>query len=413
MSSRSSNSLKAFKARQVDPETGLSLVESQTSSVYRDIQHQLITWASQAPPTFNSLITYKITDKNICLNDTSIVIQTSALSGVTGGNPRLCSSNGFYSRIDYKVNGVIKDTAYPEFNHILCQTMNSNDDRLALNNSAGNYASIAQRATLAQAPNQYIIPLNSLFNFANYPILNSSHEVEIVMTLKSLTDCVVMNGATGVPVMTILLTYVQSRISRMPQWIASERLQNMAERAEDTRFHTTKVQSFSLAPGLTSAPLTLSSMNKADIACLFFIVRDSSKLNGDGANTFNKIASFSIRDSANNAVTGSQEITDALALNYLSQFWSNSTVQSETSTGSQLSGVVTDLGQNIYCYSHSSNICDAFNRGRDLGARMYEGNESLNITFKTALTVQTTVDVFCLCQSVLRQGVSSVDVINA
>jgi hypothetical protein len=142
-------------------------------------------------------------------------------------------------------------------------------------------------------------------------------------------------------------------------------------------------------------------------------VRDSSKLNGDGVNTFNKIASFSIRDSANNAVTGSQEITDALALNYLSQFWSNSTVQSETSTGSQLSGVVTDLGQNIYCYSHSSNICDAFNRGRDLGARMYEGNESLNLTFKTALTVQTTVDVFCLCQSVLRQGVSSVDVINA
>lgn len=414
MSSRSSNSLKAFKARVYDEERDLSLVESQSSVVYTDdIQHILVSCPSLiSTPTFGSPVSYKLSERNICLNDTSIVVNTSALSGLTGGAPRVCAGTGIFAKIDYKVNGTILDSAYPEFTHILNQVMNTNDDRQTINNGVGSYSSSSQRTTMATKTNQYIIALNSLFNFANFPILNPSHEVEIVMTLKTLPEIVVLNGATGTPVMSITSSFLQCRVSKIAQWLASHRLEQMAIHTEDTMFHSTKPQSFTVNAGLSSVPLTLSNMSKSKIAALFFVVRPTSSLNGDGHSTYAKISSFALRDSMSNSISGSQDITDAMALNYLSQFWSQSTVQSETSTGSQLNGLVTDLGQNIYCYSHSSNICDAYKRGRDLSCRSYEGNETLTINFTSVLTTGVTVDVFCLCQSVLRQGVNTVSVSN-
>ena len=411
MSSRSSNTLKSFKARHYDPESPLklNLTESQLSTVFDDLSHEIASWAPQAPASWGVPTTYKVSEKLICLNDTTLIVNLPPLTGLTGGAPRLCSSSGFYAKVEYKTGGTTKDIAYPEFNHILTQTMNSNDDRAAMNASAGSYSSISQRTALCQTTSQYIINLNSLFNFANYPIMNSNQEVEFVVTWKNLVDVVVLNGATGVPVMPMLTTYIQSRITRMSPSIAIDRLSLMKAIPEDTFFHSTsKTQSFNLAVGLTSAPLVLVNLARQKVAALFFIMRPTSRLNQEGAHSsFEKIQSFNLRNSSGVIFSGSQDITDTMALTYLSQFWSNSTVQLETSTGT-----LTDFGQNIYCFSHSSNICDAYGRGRNLSSRYYEGNESLNLSFK-ALTVPMTVDVFTLCQSVLRQSESSVEVMSA
>lgn len=402
MSTKSANTQKSFKQRII--QNNLNLTESQLSSVYEDNLHQLVTFQSVAPATFGSPVSYKISDKNIALNDTSIQLVTSPVTGITGGSGvRLTSGHGLYSRAEFKINGVIRDTSYGPANHILTQLMNDNADRLIMNNACGNYASTTQRAAMATATTPYIIPLNSLFNVSSFPLLTSSHEIEIVVYLLPLSDIVILNGGTGTPVCSIISTNLLCKTTRMPQWLAESRLANMKETPEDTIFHSVRTTQFTAQTGATNAIINLNVLSGASVAFLMFVVRDSSKQTGDGVTTYNKITSFSLRDATNVAISGSQDITDAMVQN-LALFWSESSYQTETSTGSLTTGAVQDTGANVYGYSHSSNIISAVQRGRLLGARRYLGNESLQVYFRFPLTTTTVVDVYALTEVVLRQS---------
>ena len=342
MSSKSSNTQKSFKQRIVSE--NLNLVESQVSQVYDEITHQLVSFQSVAPALFGSPVSYKISDKNIALNDVSVQILLSPVTGITGGTGvRLTSGHGLYSRIEYKINGVIRDTAYGVSNHVLTQIMNDNADRVIMNNACGNYASTLQRTSMATTTSPYIIPLSSLFNTANYPIITASHEIEIVVYLNSLADCVILNGGTGTPVCSIISSNLLCRTTRMPQWLAESRLTNMTAMPEDTIFHSVRTTQFTAQTGSTNAIINLNVLSAASIAFIFFVVRDSNRQTGDGVTTYNKITSFSLRDATNVSISGSQDITDAMAQN-LSLFWSESSYQAETSNGSVLSGLVQDTG---------------------------------------------------------------------
>ena len=357
-----------------------------------------------APATFGSPVSYKISDKNIALNDTSVQLTLSPVTGITGGSGvRLTSGHGLYSRAEFKINGVIRDTSYGPSNHIMTQLFNDDSDRLTLNNSCGNYASVVQRAAMAATTTPYIIPLNSLFNSSNFPLLTSSHEIEIVLYLLPLSDIVITNGGTGTPVCSIISTNLLCKTTRMPQWLAENRLANMKEMPEDTIFHSVRTTQFTAQTGATNAIINLNVLSGASVAFLMFVVRDSSKQTGDGVTTYNKVTSYSLRDATNVPISGSQDITDAMVQN-LAQFWSESTYQTETSTSAQRTGVIQDTGANVYGYSHSSNIVSAVTRGRLLGARRYAGNESLQVNFKSALTTTTVVDVYALTEVVLRQS---------
>lgn len=402
MSSKSANTQKGLKQRTV--QNNLNLTESQLSTVYDEITHQLVSFQSVAPANFGSPVSFKISDKNISLNDTSVQFTLSAVTGVTGGTGvRLTSGHGLYTRVEYKINGVIRDTSYGPANHVLTQQMNDNADRLIMNNACGNYASPAQRATMATTVTPYIIPLSSLFNTSNYPILTASHEIEIVVYLSNLADCVILNGGTGTPVCSFLSANLLCKTTRMPQWLAESRLDNMKAMPEDTIFHSVRTTQFTAQSGVTSAIINLNVLSGASVAFLFFVVRDSNKCTGDGVTTYNKITSFSLRDATNVSISGSQDITDSMTQN-LALFWSESSYQTETSNGSVASGLTQDTGANVYAYSHSSSIISAVQRGRLLGSRKYIGNESLQVNFKSALTTTTVVDVYALTECVLRQS---------
>lgn len=405
MSAKSSNSQKGLKQRVI--QNNLNLTESQLSSTYDEVTHQLVTFQSVAAPQFGSPISYKISDKNISLNDTSLQFLMSPITGVTGG-VRMTNGHGLYSRAEFKINSVIQETVYGVANHITTQVMNTDSDRLVMNNAAGNYASIPQRLNNATKITPLVIPLCQMFNISNYPVLTSAHELEVVVYMNTLADCVVLSsGSTGTPVCSILQSNLLCKTSRFPQWLAESRLANMIENPEDSIFHSIRTTRFTAQSGLTNAIINLNFLTGASVAGLFFVSRQSSKLTGDGNHTFAKVSSFSLRDATNVSITGSQEITDDMAQN-LALFWSESTYQTENSTGATASGVVQDTGANVYFYSHSSNLCSAVQRGRLLGARRYAGQETLQITFPSALAVSHEIDIYALTECVLRQGANLV-----
>ena len=71
----------------------------------------------------------------------------------------------------------------------------------------------------------------------------------------------------------------------------------------------------------------------------------------------------------------------ALALNYLDLFYSRSSYSSKTATGKNIIGTVIDNKANVYCWSFSSNLPEALQKGLLLGHRKFIGNEQLQITF--------------------------------
>ena len=136
-------------------------------------------------------------------------------------------------------------------------------------------------------------------------------------------------------------------------------------------------------------------------------------LAGDGAFTYNKITNFSILDATSTNVTSGQPISDALSLNYLSQYWSNSSYLSETATGSNSQGTIVNNGANVYCWSFSSDPMSSLNSGKLLSSRAFQGNEQLQITWTSSLATNVQVEVYAMCESILEQGSMTIKKLSA
>lgn len=409
MSSKSSNTQKGLKQRTIS--NGLNLVESQLSTIYEGTKHDLLTIPCVSQISFGGQATYKIQEKNICLHDINIAFAMGALSGLTGGPARFSNTNNWWHRCEIKQNGVVKQTILPTANHLINQLFFSDEDRTLTNNLGGHYASTAQRVLMSSSANTYILSLASLFNATSLPILTSSHEVEVILFLNPLEDIVVRNGATGTPTVQIFSSSVMSKITRMSQDIAESRLSNMAIQPEHSIFHTTKHTQYQVPTGSTTSQFVLNNLAGSKVALMMFVVRPVAGLTGDGLTTYLPISSFTIRDAANTHITGGLEVTQAVS-NFLAQYWVESTYNCETALTSGKNGIIYDSSAYVQLYSHSANIVDAFHRGRMNGSREYFGNESLFLSFKSGVSVPTVVDVYCLCEAVVQQTPTSVQVLE-
>ena len=130
----------------------------------------------------------------------------------------------------------------------------------------------------------------------------------------------------------------------------------------------------------------------------------------DNAYQFTAISNFAILDSTSSNCVGGQPIPSALSLNYLNLFYSRSSYTSETAIGSNLAGSVIDNKANVYCWSFSSNLPEALQKGLLLGHKKFIGNEQLQITFTSSLGAAVQIDVWAYCQSIIEQGASYVKV---
>ena len=183
----------------------------------------------------------------------------------------------------------------------------------------------------------------------------------------------------------------------------------MIKSPEHNIFHSVRYSPFNIASGVANTSLVLSPF-VGNVIALFFVVRPTASLTGNNCYQFTAIKDFAILDSSNANTIGGQNIPSSLALQYLNSFYSKSSYSSETSIGSNLAGTKCDNGANVYCWSFSSNLVEALDKGLLLSHRRFQGNEILQLNFTASLSASVQVDVWAYTQSALEQGANYVKV---
>jgi hypothetical protein len=343
----------------------------------------------------------------------ALVVNTTALTGITGGTSNRLSPAWFWwSRIELVINGVIVDTLYPTQQFFLNQILYDNVDRIMNNNGAGNYASITQRALMAStAGSNSIINLHTMFDESHVSLLSDSHSVQLRVYFDTVAN-LYAGGGTGTPLMTMNFANLICKTTRLTPDVAQNKLANMQSQPEHQLYHDLRYGIFNINAGVSTSQIVLSSI-VGKVAFFFFTAKFVNALTGDGAFTYNKITNFSILDSTSQNITSGQPITDAISLNYLASYWTNSSYLSETSSGSNINGTIVNNGANVYCWSFSSNPMNALTEGRLLSSRQFYGNEQLQITWTGSLASNVQVECYAMTESIFEQGVMTVKKISA
>jgi hypothetical protein len=337
----------------------------------------------------------------------------TAISGLTGGTlPRLAQAWSWATRFEIVINGVIVDTCFATEQFFLNQILYENSDRIMANNGAGNYASATHRNTMGSTSGQnYVVNLHTLFDQINFGLLTDSHSIQLRVYLDTATNIIVTGGATGTGAVSINFANLIVKCTQLSTDVIQNKLALMQDQNEHYIYHGLRYGIFAVNAGVTSSQIVLSSIT-GKIAYLFFTVRAVGSTVGDGANTFLKITNFSILDATSSNITSGQPITDALSLNYLSRYWTNSSYLSETATGTTQTGTLQNNGSNVYVFAFSSSPMEALTRGKLLGSRSFVGNEQLLITY-TGTTVASVVEVYAMTESLLEVGVLTIKSIGA
>ena len=397
-----------------DTSMGINVAKGQRTDTPVGLKPEILQIPSSSQPSFGSYCVFDIKQKNIILHDTSLIVNCTALTGLTGGtSPRLSPAYFWWTRIEAVVNGVILDTYYPTQQFFLNQILNTNSDRIMVNNGSGSYASPTQRALMAStAGANYIINLHTIFNEAHMVLLTDSHNVQLRVYFDTVANIVVAGGATGTGAVSINFANLVCKSTKLPPDVAQNRLALMNAQPEHLLYHDLRYGIFNINSGVSTSQIVLSSIT-GKVAFFFFTAKFVNALTGDGAFTYNKITNFSILDATSTNVTSGQPITDALSLNYLSQFWSNSSYLSETATGSNAAGTIVNNGSNVYAWSFSSDPMSALNTGKLLSSRSFHGNEQLQIQWTSSLSTNVQVEVYAMCESILEEGTMSIKKLSA
>jgi hypothetical protein len=395
-----------------DKKLGLNLSAKQAVAVPNNLRSEYIIIPSVSLAQFGSYFIFDVKERNTIVSDIIIGFNVNAISGLTGTNagfPHFVPATFWIQKCELVMNNVTIDTLYPIQEFISQQFLFSDEDRVLINNMQGSYASTTQRNSLATATSNYYIKLRSLFNECHLPLLSDSHNLQIRVYMEQLSNIVMTTGLTGTASSSINSANVILKLMKLPAEIATNRYNAMIKSPEHSIFHNVRYSPFNVNSGVSQTTLVLTPF-VGNIICLFFVVRNTNALTGNGAFAFTAIKDFAILDSTSANCVGGQPIPSALALQYLNSFNCKSSYSAETSIGANLAGTVTNTNANVYCWSFSSNLSEALQHGLLLGHRKFLGNEQLQISFTGSLGANVQIDVFAYCQSTLEQGANYVKV---
>ena len=376
-----------------------NLPVSQGVSLASDLKHECIIIPSSSSPAFGSFFNIDIKEKNIINNNITLQFVTSAVSGnnlVGCFNP----SYFWFTRIEVVQGGIVHDTIYGNQQHIMQQMLEWDEDRLAINNAAGNYASTAQRTTLSSQTTQNVVYANlrTYLDQAKICMLTDAHNIQLRVYMDTLPN--IFNVVSGtLTSCTLMSCNAICKVTRLDTNSAAQRVEEMRLRNNHSIMHSLSYYPMTVVAGTLSTNLVLSAI-VGNVAALFFTVRPSSV--GAAAWNYSQVTSFALLDAAGTNLVGGQAIPSSLALNLLSKDWMKSSFNTETSYGSN------NQGANVYMWSFSCDPVAALSNGQALTSRKFSGNEQLVLNFPSALTSSVQVEVYAFVESVLEQTLTSV-----
>jgi hypothetical protein len=413
MSSSSKLSHLSTVVGKRDTSLGLNLSSAQAINLPANTKSEILIIPSTSAPAFGSYFVLDFREKNCMVNEFVINYNATAITGRSGdatNYPRFSPASFWASRIEVVINGTVVDTIYNTQQFVMKQLSQENEDRILTNSGEGNYASGAQRRTLASTASQnYYVKLKTLFDAINYPVFAEQHAIQLRVYMDSLANVVALSGGTGTAVATLNSCNLIAKITRLSSEMVANRSALMTRTPEHSIFHQLRYGTFTVNSGVSSTSIVLTPI-VGNVAFIFFVVRTATAMTMDSAFVFNAIKNFAIIDNGGANCVGGQAIPSALCLQYLMRNWSRSSYTAETSVGSNIDGSVSDNGANVYGWSFSSAPCEALDSGVLLGSRRFQGSEQLQIEFPSSLGAGVQVDVFAYCEAVLEQGSNLVKV---
>lgn len=400
------NNFKTLERVQISSD--VSLPASQVSNIPEGVENVVSFYPSNTTPAWGGSFIIDIKDTNMLIHNLALMFNVSSITGTTGAtNLRFNPAYFWINHIDLKLSGKVVDTYYPGEQFIAQQLLYDDEDRIYANNSAGHYASVAQRAAMAATTSNYIVKLFSIFDQCNLSIVNQNQTIQLVVYMEPLANCVVNNG-TGTPAATINSCQALLKITKLPT-VVSNQISSSLKLGSKTIFHKLLYMAYTANSGVSSFNCILNTF-VGKITCLFFTVRPVASLTGDNAFAFSTINQFNILDSTNNSLVGGTPISSAVALQYLNLYYFNSSYTIETATGSiDNVGTVVDNKANIYCWSFSNNTIDALLNGQLNSSKRFTGTEQLQITFNSALASTHQIDCYAFTESICSQSPDGYD----
>jgi len=228
-------------------------------------------------------------------------------------------------------NNNVIDTIYSNQQFISNQLFNYDEQRAILNLGAGAYNNTTQRATLAAAASAYYIDLWNYFQQGNLPILSQKDDLQIRIYMDSLANNAVTGTATltASPISTINSANLIARVTRLQSSEISNRLRSIARTPEHYKFNELRYGTFAVNSGVSSTSIVLTPLT-GQCNYLFFTVRPTASITGEGYYNYTAISNYAILDGTSTNIVGGQSISNGMALLYLGREWSKSSYLSET-----------------------------------------------------------------------------------
>ena len=371
----------------------LNLPVSQAISINSALKHELLVVPSSSMPQFGAFHTIDIREKSIILNNITLQFTTSAVAGSSLVG-YFTPAYYFFQRIELVQSGNVIDTIYGNQQFLINQLLEWDEDRLAMNNAAGNYSSTAQRTLLSSqtTTNTFYVNLKSYFDQAKMSLLTQSHEIQLRVYMAPLADVFTVSSGT-LTSCTMQSCNAICRITRLDTATAQQRLQEMTLRPIHNVIHDLHYSPFSVASGNTTATIILAPF-VGNVSALYFTVRSSTV--GFGAWAYQPLSSFALLDSGSTNIVGGLALPASLCANVLNRYWCKFSYNTETAFG------INNQGANFYMWSHSADPVSAHTQGQALSSRRYTGQEQLVLTWASALSSQVQIDVYAMVENILE-----------
>ena len=358
-----------------------------------NVTTQWVNIPSLSTPSFGGICNFDIN----CIGkieEVYAIFNLSAISGCTqtlNTSPIICTGFKFFSTTNYSYQGTIIDTVTSDINFIQSQIKYEDSDRTFVNTSGANYYSSSSRYALGLTSNSYLVQLNSFINQVRPEILNQNHVIRCSMQLNNLVD--IVDYTSGSPVCTINSISLLVKVNKFDNNILSYKLNQLSRlNRYQNIFSSNLYQTYNVLSGSTSSSVTLSNFINANINYIYFVIRPISGLSKSAGNSYiNYISGFNILNSSNESLCGGL-ITSSQALYILNR---------DNTKGS----FTTETGGSVFFWHHSKNMLETIKSGLP-DSRIYNGSETLNLYFTTALSVSVQVDVFASAVSIFNQSVS-------
>ena len=356
---------------------------------------------SSTTPLFGSSHMYNISEKNIVVHGATLKLELPPLSGTNSFSGVYVPGQFMAERCNIVINGQVFDVIVDVENFLRLNLYKTDADRLSSNQGSGLYNSVPQRlANISSTTvnNIILIPLKcSFFDVVQPAILNDAHAIQMNVVMASQSQCVDVISGTLTSNSNIISSSLILKITRLSLEDSMLRLKSMQVRRFDTIYHSIIPTTYTASAGSTSSTFVLSNLMNQNVMQLLVVLRSSKQ----GAQQYNfmRVNTMNILDGASNSLTGGPLNSSYLA-NIQNRDISVSSYNTETSMG------LNNNGANYYCFPFSCDPVASLQNGQILGNRRMMGNESVVITYVSALTSSIIVDVFAYVESYLQQGVS-------